>query len=476
MRIRSALRGIGMLIGALLLGLILPGVGQPDDDGEKVVPPVVIVPPSESRLEVKIWTDFQLYAPGEPLRVYLRTNRDAYVYVYNVNPVGKVTLLFPNAFSPNPFLKAGEHVLPDKPDYSFVVEKLYGVETLQALALLKPLPLLEELAAQSLEEAPFPRLKGKPEELKPQVETLLQITVEPDEWAADWAQFVVGPAVAHLRITSEPSGARVLLNGKEMGTTPLTLDLEPGQFFLVLRKEGYRPWVKSLQLGNRSSYEFSVALEPDPSAPPAAAAGEEAPPSASPPTPPPGEESGVPEGGAEATPTPTPIRPRDLVLGMNAGLNAEGIVSLGGELGLLRGLLVGFSVSLTGDEDIPEYFDVGAPVEFEREEVYNRGPETEAYLKLSLPLGSAGVYAQLAGGVAVQERVHIAVPGGVIIAPGLSARAGAPQVEILPNGYTETLSYLTAYAGVALALGEEGALSVGYHTRRGGVVGLSLRF
>lgn len=495
MRSRSAI-GIVLLLGALLLGpiplLLPPGVGQEEEgEGEEAVPQVVIVPPAASKLEVKIWTDFQLYTPGEPLRIHLRLNRDAYVYVYNVNPAGRVTLLFPNAFSPNPFLQAGEHVLPDKPDYSLVVEKLYGVETLQVLALLKPLPLLEELSTQGWEEVPFPPLRGKPEELKPQVERLIRITVEPDEWAADWAQFVVGPAVAHLSVTTDPPGARVLLNGKEMGTTPLTLDLEPGQFLLVLRKEGYRPWLKSVRLGNGTFQEFSVALEPEREAvPPAEGAGEDEPspepqpqPQLQPPPEPgfPGEDAPPADEGAGP-----PLRPWGWVFGLNAGLNGEGVLSLGAELGLLRGLILGGSVSLTADEDIPEYFDIGAPTEFENEEVYNLGPETEAYLKLSLPLGGTGIYAQLAGGIAVQERVHIAVPGGVIIVPGLSR--GAPQVEILPNGYRETVGYLTAYGGVALAVGGGrgegegegeggvGALSVGYHTRRGWVVGLSLRF
>lgn len=480
MKSRSAVFKGLMLLGAWLLGLLglwgpLPpdvGRGEEDDKDPKPIPQVVILPPAEGELDVQIWTDFRLYTPGEPLRIHLRLSRDAYVYVYNVNPAGRVRLLFPNAFSPNPFLKAGEHVLPEGPDYSFVVEKLYGVETLQALALLKPLPLLEELSAQGLEEVPFPQLQGNAEELKPRVEKLIRITVEPDEWAADWIQFVVGPAVAHLRVTTDPPGARVLLNGKEMGTTPLTLDLEPGQFILVLRKEGYRPWLKSVQLGNGSFREFSVALEPEaalqpPPPPPTEGAGAVEPP----PHPRPQPE---PEGEEELGP---PLRLLDFAFGLNAGLNVEGVLSLGAELGLLRGLILGGSVSFTADEDIPEYFDLGAPAEFEDEEVYNWGPETEAYLKLSLPLGETGLYAQLAGGIAVQERVHIAVPGGVVIVPGLFAAAtGAPLVEILPNGYRETVSYLTVYGGIALALSEEGVLGVGYHTRRGWVVGLLLRF
>ena len=414
---------------------------------KQAVPQGIIVSPPTSTLSVKVWTDFQLYSPGEAVRIHLRLSRDAYVYVYDIAPDGNVTLLFPNGFSRKNFLKAGEHVLPDKPDYSFVVEETLGTETLQVLALTKPIPLLE-LSAQSLDEAPFPKFTVQAEKLKPQVEQLIQITVEPNEWAADWTQFVVVPAVSHLFIDTEPQGAQVFLDGELRGQSPLQLDLPPGRVRVRIVKEGYAPWSRTLTLKNRSFEELHVRLAPP-----------------SPPTPFP---LPVPKGGEGQG-----IFLGPLALGLNAGLNDQGIFSVGLELGSVTGARLGVSVSLTQDEDIPKYHEIPGPVEFERERVYNLGPETELYVKLAWPAIGA-LYLELGAGIAVQEKVHIARPSGVIEVSSTST-ATEPLVEILPNGYRETEGHLTGLVGLALEAGNS-LLSASFHTRRGLVLGVALEF
>jgi serine/threonine-protein kinase len=52
-----------------------------------------------------------------------------------------------------------------------------------------------------------------------------------------------------LYITSDPPGADVFINGaKQSGQTPVTLPLAPGQYNLVLRLQGYDPYVGSVQV------------------------------------------------------------------------------------------------------------------------------------------------------------------------------------------------------------------------------------
>jgi len=407
---------------------------------EEVVPQGIITPPAESVLSIEIWTDHKIYSPKEALRIRLRLSRDAYVYVYDIDPEGRVRLLFPNGFSRQNFLKAGEHALPDRASYSFVVTEPLGVETLQAIALLRPIALLS-LSAQSLDETPFPKLSDDPKALKPQIQKLIEAAVEPGEWAADWAQFLVAPAAAYLSITSQPQGAEVYIDGELRGLSPLELVLEPGEVHVALVKEGYRRWSKSLMLENRDYKELSVRLLP-----------------ASPLFIPQPQDDDI--GGFLVL--------SSLALGLNAGLSPEGIFSLGLELGFSWRLGIGGSLSFTQDE-VPQYFDVGGPVRFERERIYNLGPETELYVKISLPIFE-GLYLHGGGGVSVQERVHIAAPPGVIVVSGFK-----PLVEILPNGYRETESHLTAFGGVSFRVGES-LLSLSYHNRRGWVLGLALSF
>lgn len=427
-----------VLIGVLALTGGRTGSAQ----DENVVPQSIIVPPAKSELSVEIRTDRELYRPGEAVQIQVKLSRDAYVYIYDIDPAGRVTLLFPNGFSRDNFLKAGEHPLPDG-DYSFVVTEPEGVESLQAIALLQPIPLLELSAQGDLDRHAFPQLGESAQALKPRVVKMIEVTVGPGEWAADWTQFLVARAIVWLHVTTEPSGAQVYVNDKLRGQSPLELTLEPGRVRVTLEKEGYRPWSKTITLGEGVRHELSVQLTrpwPEPRFPPLEA----------------------PEGAFLTVPA--------IWLGLNAGLNEAGVFSTGLDLGLSPYVSLGGSVSLTG-EDVPKYFDIGHPQEFERERVYNRGPETEAYVKISLPLGSV-LSLHVGGGVAVQKRVHVALPPGVIEVGTLDAR---PLVEILPNGYSETQGHLTLFGGAALRMGSAD-LGVSVHNRRGWMLGLTLQF
>ena len=60
----------------------------------------IVAPKPEDGLKVTAWADREdnTYAVGESIRLYVRTNKDAYVNVINVGPTGNTTVLFPNAF------------------------------------------------------------------------------------------------------------------------------------------------------------------------------------------------------------------------------------------------------------------------------------------------------------------------------------------------------------------------------------------
>ena len=56
--------------------------------------------PAPGSLRVSTWVDRHdlTYARGDAVRIFVKTNEDAYVTIVNVGPSGKVTQLFPNAF------------------------------------------------------------------------------------------------------------------------------------------------------------------------------------------------------------------------------------------------------------------------------------------------------------------------------------------------------------------------------------------
>jgi len=64
-----------------------------------------------------------------------------------------------------------------------------------------------------------------------------------------------------LYITSDPPGADVFINGaKQSGQTPVTLPLAAGQYNLVLRMQGYDPYVGSVQVKENVQTQLNTKL------------------------------------------------------------------------------------------------------------------------------------------------------------------------------------------------------------------------
>lgn len=113
-----------------------------------------------------------------------------------------------------------------------------------------------------------------------------------------------------LLIRSTPAGARVLLGGKTVGTTPLWLVTQTGELRFTLYKEGFVSWNTSLPLSART-ITLSARLAPLPSAtpPPIARANPPAPPSAREKPAPPTMPRAVPERPVARTMPAQPVNP-----------------------------------------------------------------------------------------------------------------------------------------------------------------------
>lgn len=157
------------------------------------------------------------------------------------------------------------------------------------------------------------------------------------------------------------------------------------------------------------------------------------------------------------------------MLSFNGGLSAAQILSVGFDFSFaIRASFAGLGVSflMTG-EDVPEYEDIGAPADLGPTMIYREGPETEFYGRLSLALiGGLGI--DVAGGIAIQQEAHIALP----LAP---SGLGALDVVVKPNGYQTERVYVTGLIGLSLR-SKNLALSAGIHNRRGWVIGVGVVF
>ena len=77
-------------------------------------------------------------------------------------------------------------------------------------------------------------------------------------------QFTLLPMETSLQVASEPSGARVSVDGKVVGTTPLeTLAVAPGLRSVEIRYKGFRPWTQTVEARAGDKIPLLGRLEPE---------------------------------------------------------------------------------------------------------------------------------------------------------------------------------------------------------------------
>ncbi len=252
----------------LLLALLLGGAAMAQ---ATISPQGIIVNPAPGDLAVTVWVDKDpgrsgnaVYKIGEPIRISVKVNRDAYVYLFNVNADGSIDLILPNAYDRNNRLRAGEvRTYPPKgARYEFTITGPEGENYVLALASLRPLSLGEIADVRSGRM----NLKG----LRKLSQTL-SIIVRPvpnREWATDAIRYYVGrrvpppppPTTGTLSIDSSPSGAKVYINGAYRGRTPLAIELSAGTHEVELRLDGYEPYRARVQVRAGQTTRLSPRL------------------------------------------------------------------------------------------------------------------------------------------------------------------------------------------------------------------------
>jgi len=110
----------------------------------------IIVNPVTSDLKVRVWTDRDpsgqntpSYSRGDKIQIFVTPNKDAYVYLFNVEADGGVTQILPNRFSGEALVKANVvKAFPGTGDkFTFDIAGPAGVNKVLALASSTPLNL-----------------------------------------------------------------------------------------------------------------------------------------------------------------------------------------------------------------------------------------------------------------------------------------------------------------------------------------------
>jgi len=354
-----------LLLGLILLSFIAIGAAP--------LPKGVLPSPPVQEPLIRIATNQETYAPGEPIEITITIEsaigisilEQSYLYLYDIDPTGTVTLLYPNRFSPNPQVSPGTVSLPGE-GYRLIVGGPEGIETLVAVASSIP---LSELTAPA--KGSFRQMDGSPEAFAQGLETKLSNA----QWTSAWTQFTVYQPKAVVHIASQPAHARILIDGKLRGYTPKELVLPAGKVTIALEKAGYESFRETLTVRDQETFDFEARLQ-------------------------------------EALPS-SPLSGMEISL---AFISLDlGIDSIGLEIGFTQ--MIGLSASLrfTGEE---------APV---LGGLYNLGPELGLGLRLRMAIVER-ISLLLGAGIAVQN--HTTAPGPLA---GLSPLAITIEPDIETN-------------------------------------------
>lgn len=142
-------------------------------------------PPPPTTLSLEIRTDKSSYQIRERLTITftLGASAPAYVYIFDIDPAGRVSQIFPNALSRRNPLSPGTYTLPDGP-YTLVINGPEGTEYLHAVAVTQAV----ELGLNGTQNSAW----LNPEAFRAELTRRLQAAAPSAAWALAVASFQVG--------------------------------------------------------------------------------------------------------------------------------------------------------------------------------------------------------------------------------------------------------------------------------------------
>src|ERR1700688_1691398 len=137
-----------ILTTALALALASPAGADtnapPDPSVEATAPQGS--PSQTGALTAEAWFDRAnaTYALGEAVKLFVRTNEDAYVTALSIGPTGNVTQIFPNPFHPNNLVQAHHPIAIPGHGAHAVVTGALGAEVIKIITTSRPIQVIPE--------------------------------------------------------------------------------------------------------------------------------------------------------------------------------------------------------------------------------------------------------------------------------------------------------------------------------------------
>lgn len=244
------------LLAALTFALMTAAFAQ-----NVIVNPQGIVVNPKPSFEVEVWLDKSgrepVYQIGEQIEISVRTNKDAYIYLFNIRSNGQIVQILPNDIDDSGrsnYLRAGEtkSFPPRNANYMFEIDRPTGLDKVIAVASEERLST-GTLASFTQGESLFTSNIGESG-----FASALSIIVKPlpqESWVTDSVQFWVGsrpsePQTGVLRLESSPRDAAAFVNGNFIGYTPVTYTAPGGRYDVEVSLSGYDTWRDTIRIRN----------------------------------------------------------------------------------------------------------------------------------------------------------------------------------------------------------------------------------
>ena len=238
---------VGSALAILLIAILFSVIGLPQETTPKGIIPT---PPESQDLMVRIWVDKSVYTVGEPISIHYSINRQAYIYIWDIQPDGTVHPIFPSSsWTWENYVAPGEYTVPG----NWTIAPPLGTEYLQILATTTPVN-------------PFFYMTEDAEEFSLRIQNNILGVIPVSQRSWNFTSFNIVSAVpvsyGTLIIESIPSGAWITANGDYLGQTPCTIHLTQNYYEIVLNKTGYHVWTRGIFVIAGRTRNITASLQP----------------------------------------------------------------------------------------------------------------------------------------------------------------------------------------------------------------------
>ncbi|MBE9542017.1 MAG: PEGA domain-containing protein, partial [Proteobacteria bacterium] len=218
---------------------------------------------------LRLWLDKErgaTYAPGEKIKISIQASRDSFVTLYNYDTEGRVKVIFPNRYSPDNFVRAGQiHSVEGLIDQ----HTRPGIEYVQGFAATRPI-FIGDKEKNLISKEFMPEISKDFKKFTITIKSIV-VSLPPTAWTSSnilsYMVRPITPPIFYGRIiaTSHPQGAKVYLDNVYKGVTPLNLDrVTAGQYRIKLVMAGYQDWSSNVSVSPSRTTTVSADLVPLP--------------------------------------------------------------------------------------------------------------------------------------------------------------------------------------------------------------------